>query len=299
MALRRAKGATVEDVLEIISRQKELNFMPGDKYLYSNSGYFLLAVIVERVSGISLRKYADKYIFKPLGMENSHFHDDYMQLIKNRASGYFQEGKGKYINFISTFDCVGSGGLFTSVEDLFLWDQNFYHHKVGTYIQPETSEIIWIGFIRGKLRARVSNQNIFLATLSETEFHFLDTSVKTVLKFEKQNKGRPLLLHFFREGEEPETYESFKMPTVPPDKLKEYEGEYYSEELQVTFRVRLKKDKLYFVHKNAPKSPLKMNLKDNFTSGNLKIHFFRNEDEEIVAFTLDAGRVKNLRFDKK
>jgi len=410
-----------EDVLEIISRQKELNFMPGDKYLYSNSGYFLLAVIVERVSGISLRKYADKYIFKPLGMENSHFHDDYMQLIKNRASGYFQEGKGKYINFISTFDCVGSGGLFTSVEDLFLWDQNFYHHKVGgkdvmdlmftrgrlnsgkeldyafalsigsyrglkmvghggalggyrstmsqfpeqkfsiiilsnlssfnpsslsrkivdiylagqikekaeaeakpadkaklaenqeyitlprkkliekvgTYIQPETGEIIWIGFIRGKLRARVSNQNIFLATLSETEFHFLDTSVKTVLKFEKQNKGRPLLLHFFREGEEPETYESFKMPTVPPDKLKEYEGEYYSEELQVTFRVRLKKDKLYFVHKNAPKSPLKMNLKDNFTSGNLKIHFFRNEDEEIVAFTLDAGRVKNLRFDKK
>jgi len=410
-----------EDVLEIISRQKELNFTPGDKYLYSNSGYFLLAVIVERASGISLRKYADKYIFKPLGMENSHFHDDYMQLIKNRASGYFQEGKGKYINFISTFDCVGSGGLFTSVEDLFLWDQNIYHHKVGgkdvmdlmftrgrlnsgkeldyafalsigsyrglkmvghggalggyrstmsqfpeqkfsiiilsnlssfnpsslsrkivdiylagqikekteaeaksadnaklaenqeyiklprkkliekvgTYIQPETSEIIWIGFIRGKLQARVPNQNIFLAALSETEFHFLDTLVKTVLKFEKQNEGRPLLLHFFREGEEPETYESFKMPTVPPDKLKEYEGEYYSEELHVTFKVRLKKDKLYFVNKNAPKSPLKMNLKDNFTSGNLKIHFLRNEKKEIVAFTLDAGRVKNLRFEKK
>jgi hypothetical protein len=64
-------------------------------------------------------------------MKNSHFHDDYRMLIKNRASGYFPAEEGRYKNFISTFDCVGSGGLFTSVEDLFLWDQNFYHHKVG------------------------------------------------------------------------------------------------------------------------------------------------------------------------
>jgi CubicO group peptidase (beta-lactamase class C family) len=120
-----------DDVVELVARQRELNFAPGEEYLYSNSGYFLLAVIAERASGKSLREFAEENIFKPLGMKNSHFHDDYRMLIKKRASGYFPDGKGKYRNFISTFDCVGSGGLFTSVEDLFLWDQNFYHHKVG------------------------------------------------------------------------------------------------------------------------------------------------------------------------
>lgn len=119
------------DVLDLIARQKELNFNPGEEYLYSNSGYFLLAVIVCRASGKTLRQYAEENIFKPLGMRNSRFHDDYAELVPNRASGYFPASGGTYRNFISTFDCVGSGGLFSSVEDLFLWDQNFTFPKLG------------------------------------------------------------------------------------------------------------------------------------------------------------------------
>ena len=120
------------DVLELLSRQKELNFAPGTEFLYSNTGYFLLAVIAERAGGKSFRELTRELIFKPLGMENSHFHDDYQMLIKNRASGYFPASeKGKFANYISTFDCVGDGGLYTSVEDLFHWDQNFYTHQVG------------------------------------------------------------------------------------------------------------------------------------------------------------------------
>ena len=80
---------------------------------------------------MSFREFAEKNIFKPLGMKNSSFQDDYTRIIKNRASGYFSGKKGEFKNFISTFDCVGSGGLYTSVEDLYLWDQNFYHCKVG------------------------------------------------------------------------------------------------------------------------------------------------------------------------
>jgi len=120
-----------EDVLDLICRQEELNFKPGEEYLYSNSGYFLLSVIVHRASGKTLREFAEENIFQPLGMTNSRFHDDYRQLIKNRATGYLPAGKETYYNFISTFDNVGSGGLFTSVEDLFLWDQNFYQYRVG------------------------------------------------------------------------------------------------------------------------------------------------------------------------
>jgi len=120
-----------QDVLDLISRQKGLNFDPGEEYLYSNSGYFLLGIIVERASGKTLREFAEKNIFKPLRMKNSRFQDDYRMLIKNRASGYFPAGKEQYKNYLTTYDCVGAGGLYTSVEDLFLWDQNFYHCRVG------------------------------------------------------------------------------------------------------------------------------------------------------------------------
>jgi CubicO group peptidase (beta-lactamase class C family) len=119
------------DVLELICRQKELNFSPGEEHLYSNSGYFLLAVLVERVSGKSLREFAEESIFQPLGMRHTLFHDDYTRLIPNRASGYFRRTGNTFSHFLSTFDNVGSGGLFSSVEDLFLWDQNFYHQEVG------------------------------------------------------------------------------------------------------------------------------------------------------------------------
>ncbi|MCP5104890.1 MAG: serine hydrolase, partial [bacterium] len=120
-----------EDVINnVIARQKNLNFKPGEKYQYSNSGYLILADIVRRVSGKSFRQFVHENIFKPLGMKNSRFHDNYKELIKNRATSYLTS-KGEYVNFMSTFDLVGSGGLYTTVEDLFLWDQNFYHYKVG------------------------------------------------------------------------------------------------------------------------------------------------------------------------
>jgi CubicO group peptidase (beta-lactamase class C family) len=120
-----------DGIVEMLARQKATNFPPGERHLYSNSGYLLLAVIVEKASGKSLREYAQEKIFEPLGMKNTHFHDDYMHLIPNRASGYFPGPNGTYRNFLSTFDRVGSGGVFSSVQDLYRWDQNFYSGKVG------------------------------------------------------------------------------------------------------------------------------------------------------------------------
>jgi CubicO group peptidase (beta-lactamase class C family) len=78
---------TEDDVLEIVGRQKALNFVPGTEYLYSNTGYTLAAVVVRRVSGKSLREFADERIFKPLGMGDTHFHDDYTMVVKGRAGG--------------------------------------------------------------------------------------------------------------------------------------------------------------------------------------------------------------------
>ncbi len=121
---------TDEDFLKLIARQKNLNFKPGEEFLYSNSGYFLLSQIVKRASDKSLRQFADEKIFKPLGMVNTFFHDDRREIIKNRASGYFPRLFGGFSVLITNFDRVGDGGLYTSVEDLLLWDRNFYDNKL-------------------------------------------------------------------------------------------------------------------------------------------------------------------------
>lgn len=122
---------TEGDILDLISRQKALNFNPGDEHLYSNTGYTLLAVIVKRVSGQSLREFADANIFKPLGMSRTHFHDDHSMLVKDRTSAYQPRPAGGLKVSIPVFDTYGATSLFTTVEDMAKWDQNFVDKKVG------------------------------------------------------------------------------------------------------------------------------------------------------------------------
>jgi CubicO group peptidase (beta-lactamase class C family) len=120
-----------DEVYKLICSQKELDFTPGEKHAYSNSGYFLSSLIIRKVSGKSLREYAEENIFKPLGMKNSIFNDSNKNIIKNRAFGYTPLNEGNFGNVFMRFDLVGSGGLYTTIEDLYLWDQNFYHNKLG------------------------------------------------------------------------------------------------------------------------------------------------------------------------
>jgi CubicO group peptidase (beta-lactamase class C family) len=122
---------TEPDILDLISRQKALNFKPGDEHLYSNTGYTLLAVIVKRVSGQSLRDFAETNIFKPLGMTRTHFHDDHSMIVKDRTSAYQPRTGGGLKISIPVFDTYGATSLFTTVEDMAKWDQNFNDRKVG------------------------------------------------------------------------------------------------------------------------------------------------------------------------
>jgi CubicO group peptidase (beta-lactamase class C family) len=121
---------SIDDGIRLLSRQNGTNFSSGDEYLYSNSGYMLLAEIVNRVSGMTIRKYANQNIFQPLGMTNTFFNDDHSQVIENRVVSYhYQSNTLK--RFVQNFDALGDGNLITTINDMYLWDQNFYHHKVG------------------------------------------------------------------------------------------------------------------------------------------------------------------------
>lgn len=117
-------------VLDVVSRQKSLNFPPGTEYSYSNTGYNLSAIIVERVSGESFAAFTKKNIFEPLGMTNTQWRDDFTRIVKNRATAYSRETDGVHLNM--PFENVhGNGGLLTTVGDLLLWNENFVHLKVG------------------------------------------------------------------------------------------------------------------------------------------------------------------------
>ena len=117
-------------VLQLLARQRETNFPPGEQHLYSNSGYLLMAHLVQRASGQSLRDYAAEHIFEPLGMNRSHFHDDHTEIVPGRATGYAPVGDGFRIS-MTTLDMVGDGGVFTTIDELLLWDRNFYDNRLG------------------------------------------------------------------------------------------------------------------------------------------------------------------------
>ena len=122
---------TNADVLELAKMQRNLNFRPGEKFAYGGVGYLLLAELVKQVTGQSLAEFCQEQIFEPLGMIHTHFQDDYLRVIKNRAYAYYPAGDNHYQNAILTCALVGGTGLYTTIEDVALWDENFYTGQVG------------------------------------------------------------------------------------------------------------------------------------------------------------------------
>jgi CubicO group peptidase (beta-lactamase class C family) len=137
---------TEEDVMTLLERQTDLNFEPGEKYLYSNSGYTLLAVIINAVTGKTIREFAHERIFAPLGMTRTHFHMDHTEIVPGRTQAYLPRDGGGYRISIPEFALSGATSLFTTVEDLAKWDRNFTTAEAGS------PELIAKMQERGKLR---------------------------------------------------------------------------------------------------------------------------------------------------
>ena len=108
-------------VLDIVGRQRALNFTPGAEYLYSNTGYNLLAILVERVSGTSFAEFSRREIFQPLGMTRTQWRDDFSRIVPGRAQAYDHRGGAYHLEM--PFENVhGNGGLLTTVDDLLRWN---------------------------------------------------------------------------------------------------------------------------------------------------------------------------------
>jgi len=125
------EATTDSQALARIVRQRHLNFPTGSKYEYSNTGYFLLSVIIQRVTGKPLADFARERIFLPLGMTHTRYRNHAAMLIPNRALGYAPDDSGGFRNSMSNWEQTGDGAVQLSIRDALLWDENFYHPRVG------------------------------------------------------------------------------------------------------------------------------------------------------------------------
>lgn len=139
-ALKTADGQNLrlgnEDYLtiaEFYDRAKTIPLFapPETKWAYSNTAYFLLSQVVKKVSGMTLRQYADQHIFKPLGMSHTFFNDDVNDVVPHRVDGYRRTKDGRYKIFMTNLSWVGDGGVYTSLDDFIKWDQNWADNKLG------------------------------------------------------------------------------------------------------------------------------------------------------------------------
>lgn len=328
-------GLRLEDVFSdseevaLIARQKELNFKPGDDYLYSNSGYFLLAEIVKRVTGKSLREFADERIFKPLGMMHTHFHDDPGHIMKGRAMSYEPDGRGGYrISYLQNFDKIGAGGLYTTVEDLRKWDENFYTHQVGgdalqrmihTRGILNTGDTIAYAFgnnVTTYRGLRVDEHGGALMGYKAEILRFPDQhfSVLATCNLGSINPG-PLAEQVAevylakKMGPPPDRQVAGRLsrdvaqaasPALGASELARYAGDYYSEEVDATYHIAVAEGGLVLSAHHVASQRLTSAGIDSFhTTSGLTLHFVRTAGGAPSAFTVEAGRVRNIRFARR
>jgi CubicO group peptidase (beta-lactamase class C family) len=122
---------TSDQFVALLARQRGLRFAAGSRFAYDNGGYLLLGEIVRRVSGQSLRAFAEQRIFRPLGMTRTHFHDDVGEIVPGFATGYSRGPSGGFRLARAPGGVVGNAGLFTTAEDLLRWTNNFAAPRVA------------------------------------------------------------------------------------------------------------------------------------------------------------------------
>jgi CubicO group peptidase (beta-lactamase class C family) len=316
-------GVTTDrDALDLIVRQKELNFRPGSEYLYSNSGYFLLSEIVKRASGQSLRVFATQRIFAPLGMTASHFHNDHTMIVPLRATAYAPRGTG-YAVSMSGFEQTGDGAVHTSIDELLAWDNNFYTPKVGgqklldeLHVRGVLNKGDTITYARGLMLGEqrglrtVSHGGSWAGYRAELlRFPAQHTSIAVLCNVANGNpSGRArrvadVLFESQMTALPADAENRAALPQPPPrapanlDRA-EYSGDFYSPELDIVYRIRAKDGALYLERLGNTALPLNWRAPDEFGASGFVLNF-RRAGGRVSGFTIGAGRVRNIAFEKR
>jgi CubicO group peptidase (beta-lactamase class C family) len=297
---------TDEWVIGLLARQQETNFPPGTRHLYSNSGYLLLAHLVRRVTGRSLRRYAHEHIFEPLGMTGTHFHDDHTGIVPGRATGYAPV-EGTFRISMTTLDMVGDGGVFTSVDELLAWDRNFYANRLrggqeliarlttpGRLLDGNATHYAFgLGVDHWRGLARVSHGGAFVGYRAELmRFPEERFSVAVLCNRADANPtalAEQVAAHYLadRIAPEPERAATGEVTPLPAEALERYAGDFWEAEEAFAAESRVVDGKLWAIH-----SPTRRN--ELVPVGPDRFRMIGVPGEVIVQYTLDNGRVTGL-----
>ena len=317
-------GKRLEDVfpddeaLALIARQKELNFAPGDDYLYSNSGYFLLGQLIKRVTGQSLRVFADSAIFKPLGMTRTHFHDDPGHVMPQRAMSYEPAGRDTFrISYVQNFDKIGAGGLYTTLDDLRKWDDNFYSKKVGgdamhrlihTRAVLNSGDTLAYAFgnnVSTYRGLRITEHSGALMGYKADILRFPDQRFSVLamcnlgsidpasiaLRVADHYLGGAMVQPVPRRAA---TTAPTRGPSAPAAEAA-LTGTYYSDEVEATYRIRLANGQA-LIDRPPGRTDTLVVSSGVYRAAGMTLTFERNAAGQAIAFSIQAGRVRNIRF---
>ena len=316
-----------EAVLRIVSRQKALNFLPGDEYLYSNSGYAMLALAIERATGVPFAEYADANIFEPLGMTVSHFHTDLARVVPGRAWAYDRRADGNFTLNSPQNERAGAGGLFTTVRELARWDENFYDGRVGG---PDVIRVLetpgrlnsgteltygW-GLMTGSYRGvPIIEHSGSLGGYRAHVIRFRPMHTSVAILCNVSNVTTRTIVRRVADAVLAGrfTIPAGPLPPPPPsvvpsglaylyegDELKAFVGDYYSDELESTYRVAIENGQLK-LRRGAQRQAFTLvsRRKDEFDLPGSVIRFRRAPDGSVVGLVVDADRTRGLAFERR
>ncbi len=317
-------------ILKLVGRQKELNFSPGKDISYCNTGYVLLAQVVEKVTGASFRKWTRENIFNPLDMKDSQFNDSASRIVRDRAYPYYAADGGELQKGILSYSYVGPTGLLTTSEDMAKWLFNFDQPKVGNPLilhrmlfesgKLDNGEDPGYGYGIGVLSYRSLRVNwhsghdagyrAFTAYFPDQKFGIavlsnfysinpmnLGKKIADIYLFDSMSPASPEIPRT-EEDQKPKPPRSF---SLNKKQLAEFAGEYQSEELETIYHILLVDDRLVIRHWRNEDVLLTPVAPDQFAGDHEfaeVLRFLRNPDDRIIGFRLTAGRVRSLLFER-
>ncbi|MGH9200538.1 MAG: serine hydrolase domain-containing protein [Vicinamibacterales bacterium] len=320
---RTTREYTHAHVLDIASRQRSLNFPSGTKWSYSNTGFNLAAIIVERVSGMPFAEFSRQRIFSPLGMSHTSWRDDHTRIVKGRAIAYSEDNKVLHTEM--PFENVhGNGGLLTTVGDLLKWNENSVRPTVGTpqliaeqqraAHTTDGKELnyalgLYVGQYRGVPSVWHSGSTAgYRAHLSR--YPDAHTSVAVLCNVSsgdatRANNNVAAIVLADRLKPAPPTPPAPRPPTAmsPPPAaatLSELVGSYWSDEAEVMITMRVENGQLIALRRPDSNIALTPTAPDTFRGASLgTLTFRRDAAGRVNAFSVTQERVWDLRFERK
>ena len=337
---------TTEQILGLMARQQELNFVPGAEYLYSNMGYTLLGQTVEAVSGMSFVEFTHARIFAPLGMDRTHFHDDHEHMVPDRAYSYAplqppadadvpadadaptDADAPRYRKAVLSYANAGATSLFTTAEDLARWLDNFRHATVGGPEVMRTMQARGIlnngdtipyahGLSMGEYRGLQTIGHGGADAGFRTQVQWFPEAETGVVVLTNVANGNPagrardvadvVLAGSFpeeqeegQEGGAPPAADDAAPPETPgPAVLAEYDGTWYSPELDALYHLSVSEGRLVARHVRHGEIVLEYRAPDEFATDRWffrSVRFERGGDGAVGDMRVGGGRVRNLRF---